>query len=112
MVDLRIANDKLFHRAVRLVGSLGGVDEARSRACLLRSIYSEGGEADGDVDPAAVERRATEDHVRSACLATKCVPVALLLAAGGSATPADARRRLTEFSTVRAAIAGAGRGPP
>lgn len=108
MVDLRIANDKLFHRAVRLVGHLCDVDESVSRACLLRSIYSKGGAVEGDeVDLAAIERdRATEDHVRNACLASKCVPVALLLATGTFSTPAQARRRLMEFSTVRAAIAG------
>ena len=59
MVDVRLSNDKLFHRAVGIVSELGAVGRDVAEDCVLRAIYGTEGPVDSETRNAN-----TASHVR------------------------------------------------
>jgi N-acetylmuramic acid 6-phosphate (MurNAc-6-P) etherase len=98
MVDLRLANNKLFYRAIGIVQTLGGCDAHTARALLLRSIYPEGS-AVVDADDA----NTIATHVAHATQRERVIPVAVLL--GKGLTHAEAIAVLSKQPILRNAIA-------
>ena len=92
MINLRITNIKLFHRAVGLVAKLGAVSTADAQRCVLRAIYAEGAAAAAARLPVSDE--SVPGHVAAAADQECLLPLALLLAL--SAT------RATELSVTEA----------
>ncbi|CAI5525366.1 unnamed protein product [Closterium sp. Naga37s-1] len=93
MVDLRVSNEKLFKRAVRVVGELAGVGEDEVERCVRRAIViaerEEGmegreGEVKGEIgdDDGGSLGRTVEEMVRVGAKLERIVPTAILLAAG------------------------------
>jgi hypothetical protein len=76
MIDLRIANAKLFTRAVAIVGEVARVDAAAARRSVLAAIHR----TDEPLDLAA---RPVSVHVAAAARADRVVPIAILVAGGG-----------------------------
>lgn len=73
MVDLRVANNKLFHRAITIVQTIGAFDEPTATSLLLRSIYGDGPVlGDGSV----------ASHVAAAAKRTRVIPTAVLMGRG------------------------------
>lgn len=99
MVDLRISNAKLCHRAYDLVASLTGVPQEKAQECVMRAIY---GEKPAEEVKALLERPLS-DHVRAAYQQEKVVPVALILASGIE-TVAEAKEALRVEPVVRTAL--------
>lgn len=97
MVDLRISNDKLFHRTVGIIGDLMGVDEAAAREALVKSVYAT------DSPTPAQATAPVSEHIEAAKAIDKVVPKALLLATGRF-TVAEATAALAANPVVRAAI--------
>jgi hypothetical protein len=133
MIDLRVSNHKLLHRAVAIVEKLIGVPRPAAIDCVLRSIYGlDHGDELGTVNgsesqngapqqnglSAGVERKELRNltqalalvktwsssvHVLQAAEAYKVVPTALLLATG-KFTVESAHEYLRETPTVRKLI--------
>ena len=74
MIDLRISNNKLYHRAVQIIQGLIGVKESTAVDALLRSVY-------GTDRVASANRTApVSSHIQATVGREGIVPVALLLA--------------------------------
>lgn len=99
MVNLTVANAKLFHRSVAIVARLSGAGEEAARRALMRSIYADDGER---WDGAAELSR----HIVRATAGERVVPVAILLARGAAATAADARRAIEAGGSVEGVVGG------
>jgi len=97
MVDLRISNNKLYHRTIGIIQHITGVSADRARRCLLRSIYRT------DRLTPAMLHAGPSQHVEVATAATKVVPIALVMA-GSRATYAEAEKVIRREPIVRAAI--------
>ena len=124
MIDVRVSNAKLYHRAARAVAAAAGTDLAHARDAIARACgveprareglcghaESENAETDGDVPPAA--RDAREEAAREtafviarASALSSVVPIAVLLARGACTTVEDARAALDEVENdARAAL--------
>ncbi len=97
LADLRISNNKLYHRAIWIIRDIMGVSAATAKRCLLRSIHGV-----DRVSPALMRAKPSR-HVEAATDAAKVVPRALIMA-GSRATHADAEKILRKEPVVRAAI--------
>ncbi len=97
MVDLRISNNKLWHRSIGIVVDIMGVCPETAKRCLLRSLYGV------DRVTPALNNAKPSRHVEAATNASKVVPRALILA-GSGATYAQAERLLKREPVVRTAI--------
>jgi N-acetylmuramic acid 6-phosphate (MurNAc-6-P) etherase len=97
MVDLRISNNKLFHRTVGIISDLMGVDADTATQALMKSTY--------ETDALTAQQSAApiRDHIEAAKAVDKVVPKALLMATG-KFTYADATTALTRNPIVRTAI--------
>lgn len=74
MIDLRITNQKLFRRAVRLVTEFCGISPYAATALLLRAIYQ------CDDIPAPILQRHVAQHILTASETLFVVPTAIVLA--------------------------------
>ncbi len=74
MVDLRISNNKLFHRTVGIISDLTGTDEAAATQALLRSVYQV------DTLTETQLKAPVSDHIEASKSVPRLVPTALLLA--------------------------------
>ncbi len=97
MVDLRISNNKLYHRSIRIIQNLTGVSESTARRCLLRSLYGM------DHPSAQIMSAKPSAHIDAAKNVSKIVPRALILA-GARATCAQANRLLRKQPIVRTVL--------
>ena len=97
MVDLRISNNKLYHRTIGIIQDIMGVTAEAAKRCLLRSIYRT-----DRVTPTLMQHKPSR-HVEAAAGKSKVVPRALIMASS-RATHADAERILRKEPIVRAAI--------
>ncbi|MGI8907856.1 MAG: hypothetical protein ACR2IE_15350 [Candidatus Sumerlaeaceae bacterium] len=97
MVDLRISNNKLFHRTVGIIGDLMQVDENVAAQALLKSTYQT-----DELSPEQLNAP-IRDHIEAAKAVDKVVPKALLLATGKFSC-AGASKALTANPIVRTAI--------
>lgn len=97
MVDLRISNNKLFHRTVGIISDLMGVGHEEATMALLRSVY----ETDSLTE--AQRQAPISEAIETSKNVDKVVPKALLLATGRF-TYAEATQALARNPIVRAAI--------
>ncbi|KAK2173445.1 hypothetical protein NP493_873g00014 [Ridgeia piscesae] len=74
MIDVRVSNNKLFHRAIGIVQKVSRCCEVEAREVLLKAIYG--------TDSLTPSQLATpiSTHIQSATSMAKVVPTALLLA--------------------------------
>jgi protein O-GlcNAcase/histone acetyltransferase len=106
MVNMQVANDKLFHRCIRIVQTLagGGKDVDAAKRCLVRAIWDE----DDSQKVVALMSRATSDHVKHSIGAKKkfVISKAILLASSNNnMRVSDAANILKSEKIVRKAIA-------
>jgi len=78
MINLRITNIKLFHRAAGLVAKLGAVSAAEAQLCVLRAIYAEDAVTAAGRMP--VSDASVPEHVAAAAEQECLLPLSLLLA--------------------------------
>lgn len=97
MVDLRISNNKLFHRTVGIISDLMGVDQKTATQALLKSVY------ETDNLTAEQENGQIRDHIERGKSGERIVPKALLIATG-KFTYEKASAALRENPVVRTAI--------
>ena len=97
MVDLRISNNKLFHRTMGIIADLMGVSPDDAREALLRSVF----QVDALTD--AHRSAAISECIERGKMAEKLVPKALLMATG-KFSYAEATAVLAKDPIVRAAI--------
>lgn len=97
MVDLRISNNKLFHRTVGIIMDLIGVDETTATHALIQSVYKTDAITDAQLDAPI------SDHIEASKEVPRLVPTALLLATG-QFTWQQATDALDEDPVVRHAI--------
>lgn len=98
MVDLRISNNKLFHRTVGIIGDLMRVDHDRAVESLLCAVF----ETDSLTD--AQRETPISECIERAKNVDKVVPKALLLASGRF-TCAQAAKALERNPIVRSLLA-------
>jgi N-acetylmuramic acid 6-phosphate (MurNAc-6-P) etherase len=99
MINLKVSNNKLYHRSVNIVSTVMNVSTQVAEQCILRSIYE-----DGEIPDVGINQ-----HISKAVGLDKVVPVALLLASGHCKTVAEARERLSKEPVVRNVILNAGK---
>jgi hypothetical protein len=108
MIDVRVSNEKLFHRAARIVSEVAGVSAADAARALIRAIHEGRTELNNDMHQAgecvglsdedrtindaaaaannvgdeeeAYWRKSISSHVAAATDAERVVPIAVLLA--------------------------------
>ncbi|MCX7011437.1 MAG: hypothetical protein NTW86_02515, partial [Candidatus Sumerlaeota bacterium] len=97
MIDVRISNTKLLHRAARIVAELARVSSTEARRALLTAIHG------ASVDATRENPAADRGHVAEAAGRSGIVARAILLACGFSLAEAD--RRMAEEPIVRRVIA-------
>ncbi|XP_053394873.1 glucokinase regulatory protein-like [Mercenaria mercenaria] len=100
MIDVKVSNNKLFHRAVGILERLGHLSKVKATEYLLRSIY------DTDEVSENITSRPITQHIITATDKEKVVPVALV-AAVTDTTISDAKLALSKQSVIRTAIAHA-----
>lgn len=98
MVDLRISNNKLFHRTIGIIQHITGVSADAARRYMLRSIYRT------DRLTREMLHAKPSQHVQASTNVPKIVPKALIMAIGRT-TLAEAEKLLKKQPIVRAAIA-------
>jgi len=76
MIDVKVSNNKLYDRSIRIVSQFASVPESTARECLLKSIYEVDTLTD-DINTAVISK-----HIERAFKKDKVVPCALLLATG------------------------------
>lgn len=97
MIDLRISNNKLFHRTVGIISDLMNVSTDDARRALVQATY----ETDSLTDRQA--SAPISDYIEAAKPVTKVVPKALLMATG-SYSYAEASKALQANPVVRAVL--------
>lgn len=75
MIDVKVSNNKLFHRAVSVVSTFARVDHERALHAILQAIYRK------DIISDVVDRQVSEHVVRGSAM-NLVVPVAVLVATG------------------------------
>jgi N-acetylmuramic acid 6-phosphate (MurNAc-6-P) etherase len=98
MIDLRVSNNKLFHRAVNIIERFGQCSKAEATEALLRCIY------DTDTLTGAQLDSTVSQRIVRAAERQQIVPLAILLARLRCLL-ADGRRILSESPVIRQAIA-------
>ena len=73
MIDLKVCNNKLFHRAVSIISKFARVDQERSWLALLQAIYRT------DVVDGFLDQQVSK-HVARATAMDQVVPVAVVVA--------------------------------
>ena len=109
MIDVRVSNAKLYHRAARVVAAAAGTDVSSAREALWRSCGFDRGTntASSSLDVSEDEQKNLVDAVvaRASSLSS-VVPIAVLLARGAFHSARDARDALAEAGNdVRATLA-------
>lgn len=97
MVDLRISNTKLYHRALGIIQHITGVTAEDARRALIRSIHCV-----NRATPRLLSAR-TSQHVQAATNGARIVPRALIMA-GARVSYDEADRMLTAEPVIRNAI--------
>ncbi len=76
MIDLKLTNEKLFERGVRIVTQFSNVTSEEAKECLLKSIYRQ------DVLNRRIVEAKVPEHVKRAGYVERVVPLAILLTKG------------------------------
>ena len=114
MIDVRVSNAKLYHRAARVVAAAAGTDVLSAREALWRACGFDRGSnnASSSLDVSedeqkndVVERPVVDAVVARASSLSSVVPIAVLLARGAFREARDARDALAEAGNdVRATL--------
>ena len=103
MIDVRVSNVKLYHRAARAVAAAAGTDveaarDAVARACGVDPVKKTRKTSDDTDETSTLKRRAREltAVVARASTLSSVVPIAALLACGACETAEEARNALAE----------------
>ncbi|XP_070556809.1 glucokinase regulatory protein-like [Ptychodera flava] len=72
MIDVKVSNAKLYHRAIGIIQKCGGCTRENARLALLKSIYST------DVITSDQDNAAISEHIQKATVMNKVVPTALV----------------------------------
>lgn len=75
MIDVKVSNNKLFHRAISIVSTFARVDHERALHAILQAIYRTDSLDD-------VLDQQVSEHVASGTVMDQVVPVAVLVATG------------------------------
>ena len=94
MIDLRISNNKLYHRCIHIIQKLMGVSEQEAEKSLLRSIYKT------DRLTKIQTSAPVSKHIQTATNEEKIVPIALVLAKE-QISYREARARVEDVHIVR-----------
>jgi N-acetylmuramic acid 6-phosphate (MurNAc-6-P) etherase len=93
MINLTLANDKLFYRAIAIVRELSGATRDAATACLLQAIHRED-------DISKYQHLPVSSHISVAVSQNMVVPLALLLARGRSSSVMEAEHLLQCSSSL------------
>jgi N-acetylmuramic acid 6-phosphate (MurNAc-6-P) etherase len=114
MIDVRVSNAKLYHRAARVVAAAAGTDVLSAREALWRACGFDRGTNDAsssldvsedEQEDDKVERSVVNAVVARASSLSSVVPIAVLLARGAFHEARDARDALAEAGNdVRATL--------
>jgi len=103
MIDVRVSNVKLYHRAARAVAAAAGTDveaarDAVARACGVDPVKKTRKTSDDADETFTLKRRAREltAVVARASTLSSVVPIAALLACGAFETAEEARNALAK----------------
>lgn len=98
MIDLKLSNNKLFHRGISIMVKLLGVTEDLATVAILRAIYSTDhlteGQRDGPIS----------QHIASASRTPKVLPVTILLLSIENCTIEEALQTLSKYPAIRTAF--------
>lgn len=97
MIDVKVSNNKLFHRAVGILEKLGHLTREKATDYLLRSIY------DTDSVTTEIAARPIAQHIAVASEKEKVVPCALVAAVTNTSV-SDAKSTLSKQPVIRSAI--------
>ncbi|XP_053317085.1 glucokinase regulatory protein [Spea bombifrons] len=97
MVDFKISNSKLFHRAMSVLQRLSGSSQQRCRDALLQSIYGEQTLSD------QIKNSPISKHVEEAASKEKVLPTAIISLLR-NCTISESKERLDASPSIRAAI--------
>uniref|UniRef100_A0A803KCW3 Glucokinase regulator n=1 Tax=Xenopus tropicalis TaxID=8364 RepID=A0A803KCW3_XENTR len=97
MVDFKITNSKLFHRAASVLQRVTGQSQQRCTEVLLQSIYGE------QTLSEQIRNRTIAGHVGAAASQDKVLPVAIVSLLRNCAVQ-EARSRVDSSASIRAAI--------
>ena len=75
MIDLKVSNNKMFHRAVSIVSTFAQVGEEKALSSVLQAIYQ------GDMSEHVAHGKVSE-HVKRGSVVERVIPVAILVASG------------------------------
>ena len=114
MIDVRVSNAKLYHRAARIVAAAAGTDVLSAREALWRACGFDRGSnnasssldvSEDEQEDDKVERSVVDAVVARASSLSSVVPIAVLLARGAFREARDARDALAEAGNdVRATL--------
>jgi hypothetical protein len=114
MIDVRVSNAKLYHRAARVVAAAAGTDVLSAREALWRACGFDRGSnnasssldvSEDEQEDDKVERSVVDAVVARASSLSSVVPIAVLLARGAFREARDARDALAEAGNdVRATL--------
>jgi hypothetical protein len=76
MIDLKVSNNKLFERSIRIISICSSVSRDIALECLLKSIYRV-----NNLNSIPSKDEISE-HIKNAYSKSKVIPIALLLATG------------------------------
>jgi len=79
MVDAKVSNNKLYERAIRIIGEFSKVSNDAAKSFLLQSIYNMNQQQLEDTN---IQKLPISSHIEMAFRREKVVPRALLLASG------------------------------
>ncbi len=94
MIDLRISNNKLYYRSIRIIQDITGASEEKAEEALLRTIY------ESDVISDRERNTPVSRHIIKATEREKIVPAALILASG-NVTYAEALKKIQSEHIIR-----------
>ena len=97
MINVRVSNNKLFHRAILIISTIAQVSAEEARTALLRALYPTCSSVE-EVEELPISR-----HVEAALQADRLLPTAILLCKG-CATVAAAQQILAHQPRVRLAV--------
>lgn len=95
MVDVRLSNNKLYHRAIGIVRDIAHVSESAAKHALWRALYRT------DTPHGINDDTPVSAHVAQAARVNRVVPIAILLATGAVSTVDDALARIAKTPKIR-----------
>ncbi|XP_065830844.1 glucokinase regulatory protein-like [Oscarella lobularis] len=95
MINLTVANDKLFYRSIEIVSQLSSAPRELSRVALLTAIY------DTDTVTEEIATKPVSEHIQKATSVQMVVPKAILLASGKATTINQATSMLQSTASIR-----------